>query len=312
MYEVSWHTHQINLWIALTKFQPTFSASLEQLGYETDVIEDHLYLHNEEGEDVIHPDVVLTSEEDEHSLIVDCKSEKVKQDQIRRYLRMDGNEDQLVIQGLVSGVDPPISAETALSSFSDLTSEDIPGEIALVHFDVDPTSGIAIWNLDGHEFDNSAVEDVFPINAQPSEPLPTSHYPFDIYEGDKEAMVAGVFSAVVSLAMKQGEYSIEDILDCAHPYWDKLGDQKQEALLERTEIIHLELRDAGLDQYLERIAGTQGRERRRTSATIQAIHRETEYYVEQVLEDLPQARLDHQEWAADSSNTDGESGTVDD
>ena len=312
MYEVSWHTHQINLWIALTKFQPTFSASLDDLGYECDVIEDHLYLHDEDGEDVIHPDVVLTTEEDEHSIVVDCKSEEVSSDQIRRYLQLDENEDQLVIQGLVSGPDPPISAETALSSFSDLRSEDAPENIALVHFDVSPQSGLAIWNLDNHEFDNPRLSDTFPINVQPSEPLPTGHYPFDIYEGDKEAMVSGVFSAVISLAMKQGEYSLEEVLDYAHPYWDKLGDQKQEELLNRTEIIHLELREAGLEQYLEKIAGTQGREWRRTSGTIQAVHRETEYYVEHVLEDLPQARLDHQAWSVESSDSGTESEAVDD
>lgn len=313
MFEVSWHTHQINLWIALTQFQPTFSASLDELGYECDIIEERLYLYNSDGEKVIHPDVVLTSNENDHALVVDCKSAEVDFDQIQRYLRLDGDEDQLVIQGLVDEVEPEsLSAETILSSFSDLSENEIPEEIALVHFDVDPTSGVAIWNLEGYSFDNSRLNSTFPINAHPGEPLPTSHYPFDIYEGDKEAMVAGVFSSVVSLAMKQGEYSIEDVLKQAHPYWDKLGESKQEALLERTEVIHLELLDAGLDEYLEKIAGTQGREWRRTSATIQAVHRETDFYVEQVIEDLPQTRLDQHPWGVESSEEEEESEADDD
>ena len=305
MLDLSWHTHQINLWIALSKFQPTFSATLDQLGYECDVIEEKLYISDSEGESIIHPDVVLTTTTDNHSLVIDCKSEEVSSDQIRRYLELDGEEDQLVIQGLVDDIPADsLTSDIVLSSFSDLSEEDIPDEIALVHFNADPYSGLAIWNLEQNSFDNTEVFDTFPINVDPDEPLPTSHYPFDIYEADKEAMVASVFSSVFSLALKENTYSIEDVLNLAHPYWDKLGQSKQDELKERTEIVHLELLDAGLDQYLEKIAGTEGREWSRTSATIQAAHRATDYYVTQVVEELPQSRLDHHAWRADSAEND--------
>jgi hypothetical protein len=302
MLDLSWHTHQINLWIALSNFEPTFSTTLAELGYECDVIEHKLYLENGTGEETIHPDVVLTSASEEHALVIDCKAEKVDSDQLGRYLDIDGEQEQLVVQGLVRDVAASsVTSETLLSSFSKLSSDDIPDEIGVVHFDQDPYSGLAIWNLDKHPLNHEPTSDLFPINVNPDQPLPTHYYPFDVYEADKEAMVSSVFSAVMSLAMDKGEFSIEEILNKSHPYWDKVGDDKQEELAEGVNTIYLELLEAGLDEYLEKISGTQGKEWKRTSATIQAIHGETEYYVSRVVDELPQARLDHYAWTTESS-----------
>jgi len=305
MLDVSSHTHQINLWISLSKFEPTYSQTFVELGYECDVIEDRVYVHDDEGTDVIHPDVILTEpDKKEHSLIVDCKSVRIKPDQIRRYLRSDEYEDQLVIQGLVQDIESKnISAEPVLSSFSDLTDENLPSDIALIYFDSDPHSGFAIYDCSGHRFDDERINDILPINVHPDQPLPTSYYPFDVYEGDKEAMVSSVFSSVISLAIQEGEFSIEDILDRSHPYWNKLGDDKQDQLIEHVKTVYYELLHAGLEEYLDKIAGTEGREWKRTSATIQAVHRETDYYVNKVMDKLPQARLDHYTW---SPNTESE------
>lgn len=301
MRELSSHTHQINLWIALTTSDSTFSTTLAHLQYECDVIEDRFYIFDEAGDDVLHPDVVLSSEELEHSIVVDCKSEHIDPDQIQRYLHLDGNEDQLVIQGLVGGIDSDdLSADMVLSSFSELQNRDLPNGIVIVHFDLSPRSGLVIWNPDDYKFRNPEVADEFPINMNPGEPLPTGYYPFDIYEADKEAMVTAMFSTVVSLSVQEGEFSIQEVLAHSHPYWNKLGDEKQTDLLDRANIIYHELLDAGLDQYLEKIAGTNGREWKRVSGTIQALTGETDYYVDKVMNELPQSRLDDSAWSTDT------------
>lgn len=305
MRELSSHTHQINLWIALTGPDDTFSNTLAELDYYCDVIEDQFYLLDEDGEDVIHPDIVLSSETLEHSLVIDCKSERIKADQIRRYLRVDGNEGQLVIQGLVENIDADtLSADTVLSSFQELQNLDLPQGLAIVHFEQSPQSGLVIWNPNEYTFDNEDVAETFPINMHPSQPLPTGHYPFDIFEADKRAMVSTIFSTIVSLAIQEGKFSLEEVLAHSHPYWDKLGDDKQTELLDRTDIIYHELLDAGLDQYLEKIAGTEGREWRSVSGTIQALQGRTDYYVDKVVEELPQARLNHSQWAAETDTDD--------
>jgi hypothetical protein len=58
-----------------------FSGTLLELGYEADVIEEKVFLQTEEGEEVVHPDIILTSPSQEHSLIIDVKSTKIDKDQ---------------------------------------------------------------------------------------------------------------------------------------------------------------------------------------------------------------------------------------
>ena len=260
-----------------------------------------MYIHDDTGTDIIHPDVVLTdATESNHSLVVDCKSVKIKSDQIRRYLRLSEHSDQLVIQGLVDDVQTTnISSEVVLSSFDDLSTYEISDEIAIVHFENSPYSSFMISNPESNGFDDERITEALPINVSPSKPLPTGLYPFDVYEGDKEALVTSVMTSILSLSIQEDEFSIEDILDRSHPYWDKLGDDKQDELYERVEIVYYELLNLGLDEYLEKVAGTQGSEWKRTSATIQAVQSRTDYYVDRVLDNLPQARLDSNTWSTD-------------
>ncbi|WP_231183087.1 hypothetical protein [Haladaptatus sp. DYF46] len=303
MRELDPHTHQINLWIALSGFEPTFSGTLGEVGYECTIIEDEFYILDEDGEDIINPDLILSSENAEHALLIECKSLGVKSDQIRRYLRVEGNEENIALQGLVNSITAEdLSAEVLLSSFKNLSEIEIPDDIALIHFKNSSGSGLSIWNLEGHPITEITASNAFPINVKPDEPLPTGHYPFDIYEADKEAMVSSVFSSVVSLAVQEGEFDIDDILNRAHPYWDKIGDDKQKEIYDRVERTFLELRRAGLDQYLDKIAGTNGQEWKVVSKTIQAVGSRTEYYVERVMEELPQARLDHDAWSTNSDS----------
>ena len=301
MLDVSSHTHQINLWISLSTPQTTYSDTLASSGYECDVIEDQMYIYDDDDTEIIHPDVVLTdSTERDHSLVVDCKSNSIDADQIRRYLRLDEFEDQLITQGLVSDISTTdLTSEAVLSSFDDLSTHDIPGEIAIVHFENNPYGSFLISNPSPHDFDDDRLNRALPINVSPSQPLPTGLYPFDIYEADKEALVASILSSILSLSIQEGEFSIEDILDRSHPYWDKLGDDKKEELYRRVEIVYYELLNLGLDEYLEKVAGTQGSKWRQTSATIQAVQDRTDYYVNRVLDNLPQARLDSNAWSTD-------------
>ncbi|QSG09601.1 hypothetical protein [Halapricum desulfuricans] len=305
------HTHQINLWIALTQFEPTFTATLGELGYECDVIEDQFYITDADGAQIIHPDVILTNINTDHSLVIDCKSSSLDREQLIRYLALNDHEEQLVVQDVIDGISAgEISTEVTLSSFDDLTDQGVPTDIAVVHFDQDPYSGLAIWNPEPQEFSHPPTADLFPINVEPGEPLPTGYYPFDIYEADKEAMVSSILNSIISLAMKQGEYSFEEILDQAHPYWDKIGSDKQAELLERTERIHAELLDAGLDEYVEKIAGTSGQEWGQISATMQAIQARTDYYVDRALDRLPQSRLDSDAWQSSTGSEDDEENPV--
>lgn len=290
MYDRSDHTVQMNAWIALTRSDPTFSNTLAELKYECDIIEPPIFV----GDNVIHPDIVLTSASLSHSLVVDCKSNTVEYDQLERYQSLDGREDALVAQGVVKDVDPgELTIELTLSSFTELSNDNtIPEAFALVHFRHDPRSGFSVWNLDEFEFTLEPLRQLFPINGAPSEPLPVSYYPYDVYEEDRRVFVTHILRSVISLAVKEGEFSAEEVVRDSHQYWDALSNEKQEELVRKAKQTIYELYEAGLDDHIEVIAGTDGAEWKRISKSIQAVSDKTDFYVDRVTEALDQQTFD--------------------
>jgi len=288
MYDLSDHTVQMNAWIALTRSDPTFSHTLAELDYECDIVEPPIFISDHD----VRPDVVLTSPPQSHSLLVDCKSSTVEEDQLERYQSLGGREDALISQGVVSDVTVEnLNAEVTLSSFEDLSKRDIPSVFALVQFQHDPGSGFSVWNLGGYEFEFEPLRDVFPINGAPSEPLPVSYYPYDIYEEDRRSFVRHVLQSVISLAVKEGKFSAKAVVQDSHRYWEALSNQKQEELVRRAKQTIYELYEAGLDDHIEVIAGTDGAEWKRISKGIQAVNDKTDYYVDRVTEALDQKTL---------------------
>jgi hypothetical protein len=290
MYDLSNHTVQMNAWIALTRADPTFSHSLAELEYVTDIIEPPINV----GDDLLAPDIVLTSERHDHSVLVDCKSNTIDADQHDRYLQLDGREDLLVAQGVVEDIPADeLDAELRFASLSDLSDHDNISDIfSLIHFQHSPSSGFVVWNLDGYEFDFDTLQAVFPINSEPGAHLPVSYYPYDVYEDDRRAMVTQILQSVISLAVKQGEFTVEEAVSHSHPYWESLSSQKQNDLINRGQQIIHELNEAGLDDHIEVIAGTDGLEWKRISRSIQAVSDKTEFYVDRVTEALDQQTFD--------------------
>lgn len=289
MYDISDHTVQMNAWIALTRTDPTFSHTLAELEYGCDIIEPPIFI----GDNDLHPDIVLTSVPHTHCLVVDCKSNTVDQDQLERYQSLEGREDALVAQGVVKDVPADdLDAELTLSSFTDLSkTHRIPDVFSLVRFRHDPSSGFSVWNLDGYEFAFNELRERFPINGEPSEPLPVSYYPYDVYQDDRRTFVTHILRSVISLAVKQSEFTAEEVVKDSHQYWEALSNEKQEELVRKTKQSIYELQEAGLDDHIEVIAGTDGAEWRRISKSIQAVSDKTDFYVDRVTEALDQQTL---------------------
>jgi hypothetical protein len=290
MYNLSNHTVQMNAWIALTRNDPTFSHSLSDLDYVCDIIEPPVII----GDTFLRPDVVLTSPSLSHSVVIDCKSNTIDADQHNRYLELDDEEHVLVEQGVVGEVPADeLAAELCFSSLSDLAaSGEISDVFALVHFKHSPSSGFVVLNLDGYEFELDQLREVFPINSDPGGRLPVSYYPYDDYPEDRRQMVVSVLQSVISLAVKQGEFSVEEVVRDSHLYWEALSSQKQEDLINRCRQTIYELNEAGLDDHISVIAGTDGLEWKRISKSIQAVSDKTDYYVNRVTEALDQQTLD--------------------
>lgn len=289
MYELSNHTVQMNAWIGLTRGDPTFSHTLVELGYVCDIIEPPVDI----GDDLLYPDIVLTSEDHDHSVIVDCKSNTIDADQHDKYLRLDGREDLLVSQGVVEDVPADdLTAELCFSSLSDLSAHGISTVFALIQFEHSPSSGFVVWNLEGYEFKFEKLREIFPINSDPGQRLPVSYYPYDVYRDDRRQLVTHILQSVISLAVTQGEFSVEEVVSHSHPHWKALSGDKQEDLVNRGRQTIYELNEAGLDDHISVIAGTDGMEWKRISRSIQAVSDKTDYYVDRVTEALDQQTFD--------------------
>lgn len=283
------HTLQINLWIALTSGDPTFSRTLDRLDYDCVVIEQPLF----SGETKVRPDVLISSSDLNHAVLIDCKSNSIDQDQLKRYHKMANREEVLVQQaGVADTAVEDLFSEAALSSFTDLSErDDVPERFAVVYFERSPGNSVTIWNPDENAFELAELADAFPINQEPRGQIPTRYYPFSDLEDDRKALVSKILQSVISLATKQGEFSVEEVMKNAHPFWKTLSNDQRDRLLRRGKLAVEELYDAGMEEHIESIAGSDKREWKSISPSIRAIQDRTEYYIDRVTDALDQQTL---------------------
>lgn len=289
MAQLSDHTLQINLWIALTSGDPTFSRTLDSLDYDCVIMEQPLF----SGDTKVRPDVIVSSPNLNHAVLVDCKSNTIDQDQLERYGEMANREEVLIQQAGVTDVAvEDLFSEAALSSFTDLSErEEVSGAFAVVYFERSPGNSVTIWNPDENEFKLDELADAFPLNQEPKSRIPTRYYPFSDLEEDRRALVSKVLQSVISLATKQGEFSVEEVMKDAHPFWGTLSNDQREHLLRRGALAVEELYDAGMQEHIEAIAGSDKREWKSVSPSIRAIQDSTEYYINRVTDALDQQTL---------------------
>ena len=225
MYNLSEHTTQVNGWISLTKSRQEFSQTLEDHGYECDFMEKEL----ETGGGISVPDVVLTSKDENHSIVVECKKGGVEKDQHSRYKRLERNSDSLLRASRFNGsLDrAKFASETCYSAFADLSGNSIlrKGGTSFVHFQK-TTSGILLDNL--LKFKSPTVRTAFPINMDPDEQIPVEYYPFDIEQDDDYSeFVSALVQALIVTAIQGGTLNVEEVMEEAHPYWNQLGQKKR-------------------------------------------------------------------------------------
>lgn len=285
MYNISNHTAQINGWISLTLEDIGLSDSLYDLGYYCDVIEHQFYL----GDDVLHPDVILTSTERNHSVVTECKSRRIDQGQMDRYKGLDDVPEALVSRGVVSGIDSnDLTIDIVVSSLTDLTDvrDQLPDDFVIVQFEHAPYSGYVIRVKNDDGFSDDELDQKFPINSDPGEYLPTEFYPFDIYEEDREAMVSAVLQSVIHFSITEGNFTSKDIMRDAHLFWDQMGDKKQTELIKLCDEIIKRLSYEGMNEYIEKVAESEENEWRGLSKSIQAIQNRSDEFVRRTVEKL--------------------------
>ncbi|GAA0524857.1 hypothetical protein SAMN04488066_10611 [Halorubrum aquaticum] len=292
MENLSDHTLQINAWIGLCQLDRTFPDALRNLGYTVDII-DPSFVH--EG-DSVNPDLILTSRAHNHSIIIDCKSYFIKEEQNQKYESIHHSPEVLLTRGIVSAADATedFDAEFSYSSFEDLNENPhLPeNDFAVVHFDEDANQYI-IRTLDNYEFNLVDLQDEFPIFTN-TRRLPTDYFPFDVGTGDDDyrQFTISILQSTVHVALKQNTFDADDLLENAHPLWIDLDNNLKNELRAHTETILTEYQLQGLDEHIEKVQAGRKDEWRVVSKSLQALQRKVDGFVDDVQEKLEQTSLD--------------------
>lgn len=291
MRNLSEHTLQINIWIALCQIDKTFPNTLRRLGYTVDLI-DPFFAH--EGEEV-NPDIILTSRGNNHSIIVDCKSKTLKEQQNERYEAIHDDPDFLLSRGIVSSAEGSegYDAEFAYSSFSDLSVNPLlpDNDFAVLHFDEDAKQ-FTLKTLDGYEFNFDELQDEFPIQTG-TRHLPTDYFPFDVGTGENDyrQFTLSILQSTVHVALRQDQFDADDLLEDAHPLWVDLDSELKKELRAHTNTILTKYQKKGLDEHIQKIQASSKNEWKVVSKSLQALQRKVDGFVEDVQTDLEQTDL---------------------
>lgn len=144
----------------------SYPNPLFKLGYRVEIMEADSFL-NSEGK-VVAPDLVLVNSDENHAIIVECKSGRLDKDQIKRYMGV--KIDDLLSWG-ISSTNP----RDLIHDISLVSSYENSGKLArtLSMKDMDcqfPGLIINLVNIEKikNNFKRIVIDDIFPIKASVS------------------------------------------------------------------------------------------------------------------------------------------------
>lgn len=290
MQGISDHTLQMNAWIGLCQIDMRMPDVLRRQGYRVDII-DPTFVQNDEK---VNPDIVLTSPNHDHVIVVECKKWHINEDQKEKYQTLHDSPRVLVTRGIVRGVNPDdFEMDMTYSTIHDWSSHDYlddDEDFAVVEFDLDSDeSSISI--LPGYHFDFESMNSEFPVSVQ-TNAIPTDYFPFDTVPGDEEQMAISILQSMVHLSLTEGEFSVEDLLQDAHPLWVDVEEEQKEEFRTRVEKIVDEHSRKGLDEHIQKIQSNNRAEWKVVSKSVQALQRKADEFIEAAKARLEQTELD--------------------
>ena len=230
----------------------SYPNPLYKLGYSVEIMEGDS-VSNSLGKSVA-PDLVLVDANDNHAIIVECKSGQLGRDQIERYMGV--KKEDLVDWG-ISSKDPRrlvhdvafvASYENSGNLMSTISREDIKCSF----------TGIVV-NLVNIEkiknnFNSMKVNNIFPVTASLSK-APQYLYPIG-RESPDFIIMDNLFPSLVSRLFlcecEEFENSIEDIIIDLYPYWVEMGiDVKNKIKRNIIRVIEVASKHSLLKNYIE-------------------------------------------------------------
>lgn len=209
--------------LADSGMKSSYPNPLFRLGYHVEIMEGDSVL-NSEGKNVA-PDLILSNYDENHAIIVECKSGHLDKDQIERYMGV--KVDDLLSWGISSSNPRDLIHDIALVAsyensgklFNTLSTNDLscsfPGLIInLVNIQIIKNS-----------FRRHIINNIFPINTLLSS-APQYLYPLSRESPDYLIMTSLFQSLVQKLYDSESdefETSLDSIISDLYPYWTEMG-----------------------------------------------------------------------------------------
>ena len=276
-----------------------FPNSFHTLGYEVDILEWDEVL-NSKGKEV-SPDIVLTDKNSNHSLVVECKTSKLKKDQIERY--NDVKKEDLIDWG-ISTTDPRQLTHdiTLVASYEN-------GGTFLATLRqwgcMFPTLQIGLVRLDkiANAFSRAELNEIFPITIHLDQ-VPQYLYPVGRESPDHiimDQILQGLLSKLYANESEEFEIVLKDIVIDIFPHWEVMGTGIREKVIKNFQrVMEVTSKSDIIGKYIEyqqdkikfKIPNY------KNTKAMQAFQRVGADYINKLRKDYTQKRLDYEEWEA--------------
>lgn len=205
-----------------------FPNPLHEMGYEIVILEWDTVL-NSQGEEV-SPDLVLVDGLSNHALIVECKSNKLKKDQIDRYNNVE--KEDVVDWGISSAEPRKLNHDVTL-----VTSYENGGRIlaTLSQWECTfPTLEVGLIAIEkiAHDFNREELNELFPVDIRLSQ-APQYLYPVGRGSPDHiimEHVLQSLLYQLFSTECEKFKISLEEIIIDIFPYWKEMGTYTKEKM----------------------------------------------------------------------------------
>jgi hypothetical protein len=222
---LSEHTLLMNVIICLTRKSRDLPSSLFDQGYQLEYI--GLKFTNRAGEE-IHPDLSIKGHSESTLLLVDCKSGGLKHLQAQRYSKLTPEDivsasvTRLDSKGLILDV-TFAGTDKAGPKLLEAESRENYG-LPIVIFD-----RFLLQKQGPGKFRNPNLESLFNQGVTFPKRCPTGFYPFSP-DDSRAHILTEVASVLFEMHRKQCEFSEEEVLKEAHPFYDNFDDDERNQL----------------------------------------------------------------------------------
>lgn len=221
---LSEHTLLVNVAICLTRKSDEFPCPLFDIGYQLECI--GLKFSNRDGQ-IINPDLSIRGDPHRSLFLVDCKSGGMKHIQAGRYAKLAAED---IVSANATSMD---SANLVLDiaffgtdrNREKLAEADKRGQygipVVILHK--------SLLKKDINQFKTQKLDELFANGVTFLRGIPTSFYPFSV-DDSSSYLLMEIAPILCVKHLHNEEFSEDDILREAHPFYDYLGDDERAAL----------------------------------------------------------------------------------